>query len=73
MNTVGHLQSKGGPKGVTLTLHATHCGHTSMTVRKMKFISYIIFGILSINKSQLKMKQFKIIIDLEVSPALFVY
>ena len=46
-----------------------------MTVRKMKFISYIyiILGIISINKSQLKMKQFKIIIDLEVLPALFVY
>ena len=46
-----------------------------MNVRKMKFVSYIYinFGIISINSGQLKMKQLKIIIDLEVLPALFVY
>ena len=29
--------------GVTFTLHGTHCFHTSMNVRKMKFIPYINF------------------------------
>ena len=38
------------------------CKYTSMTVRKMKFISYIysILRIFSINQSQLEMKQFLI-------------
>ena len=38
---MGLLQSKWHPKGITLTLHGTHCVHTSMNVRKMKFISCI--------------------------------
>ena len=29
------------PKGIMLTLLGTHCVHTSMNRRKMKFISYI--------------------------------
>ena len=41
MNETGHMQSKWRPKGVTLTLHGTHCVHTSMSFRKMKFIFYI--------------------------------
>ena len=36
-----HMQSKWCPNGVTLTLLATHCIHTSMNVRKMKFVSYM--------------------------------
>ena len=38
-------------KSVMLTLHVTYCVHTSMNVRKMKFISYIyiILGIISIS------------------------
>ena len=45
-----------------------------MTIRKMKFISYIyiILGIISINQSQFKTKELKIIMDLEVLPTLFV-
>ena len=31
-------QSKWPPKGVTLTLHGSSCVHTSMNLRKMKFI-----------------------------------
>ena len=27
---MGHVQSKWRPKGVSLTLHGTHCVHTSM-------------------------------------------
>ena len=38
MNATGKVQSK---SGVTLTLHETRCVHTSMSLRKMKFISYI--------------------------------
>ena len=38
MNAMGLAQSKWHPKGITLTLHRTH---TSMNVRKIKFISYI--------------------------------
>ena len=30
MNAMGHMQSKWHPKGVTLTLHGTHCFHTSI-------------------------------------------
>ena len=41
MNTTGHVQSKWRPTRVTLTLHGTRCVHTSMNIRKMKFISYI--------------------------------
>ena len=41
MNATGHVQSKWRPKGVTLTLHGTHCILISMNLRKMKFISYI--------------------------------
>ena len=41
MNAMGYVQSKWRPKGVTLTLHGTHCDHTSMILRKMKLISYI--------------------------------
>ena len=41
MNATGHMQSKWRPKGVMLTLHGTRYVHTSMNVRKMKFISYI--------------------------------
>ena len=41
MNATGQVQSKGCQKGVTLTLHGTNCVHTSMILRKMKFISYI--------------------------------
>ena len=41
MNAMGHVQSKWHTKGVMLTLHGTHCIHTSMNRRKMKFISYI--------------------------------
>ena len=51
MNAMGHMQSKLCLKSVTLTLHGTHCVHTSMNLRKMKFISsiYIILGMSSIN------------------------
>ena len=35
------MLTKWHPKGFTLTLHETHCVHTSKNVRKMKFISYI--------------------------------
>ena len=41
MNATGHVQSKWYPKGVILTLHGTRCVHTSMNLRKIKFISYI--------------------------------
>ena len=41
VNARGHVQSKWCPKGVTLTLHGTSYIHTSMNLRKMKFISYI--------------------------------
>ena len=41
MNAMGHMQNKWQPKGMTLTLHVTHCIHTSMKVRKMKYIFYI--------------------------------
>ena len=51
MDTMGRVQSKWRQKGVNLTLQATHCIHTSMNVRKMKFISYIhiTLGIIPIN------------------------
>ena len=41
MNAMGLGQSKWRPKGIMFTLHRTHCLHTLMNVRKMKFISYI--------------------------------
>ena len=41
MNATGHVESKRRPKGITSTLHRTRCVHTSMNLRKMKFISYI--------------------------------
>ena len=41
INATGHAQNKWRPSGVTLTLHSTRCVHTSMNLRKMKFISYI--------------------------------
>ena len=37
---MGHMQSKCRPKGVMLTLHETHCVHSSMNV-KIKFISFL--------------------------------
>ena len=45
-----------------LTLHTIHCVHTSLNVRKMNFLSYvyIIFGMVSIGYSLLKMKNFVI-------------
>ena len=62
MNAMGRMQSKWIPKDVMLTVLATHCIHTSVNVRKMKFISYIyitgILGMFSINWSQPKMKKF---------------
>ena len=41
MNAMDLVQSKCRPLGVTLTLHGTHCIHTSVNDRKGKFISYI--------------------------------
>ena len=41
MTATDHVQSKWRPKGLTLALHGTRCVHTSMNLRKMKFISYI--------------------------------
>ena len=41
MNATDHVQSKWCPKGFTLTLHGTRCVHTSINLRKIKFISYI--------------------------------
>ena len=38
MNATGHVQS---PSGFMLTLHRTRCVHTSMNLRKMKFISFV--------------------------------
>ena len=51
MNAMGHMQKKWRPKEVRLTLHGTHCIYIAITLRKMKFISYIyiILGIISIN------------------------
>ena len=40
-NATGHMQSKWRPKGIKLTSHGTSCVHTSINLRKMKFISYI--------------------------------
>ena len=40
---------------------------------EIHFLYYIIVGIISINKSQLKTKELKIIMDLEVLPTLFVH
>ena len=40
MNTMEYVQSKWRTKGATLTLHRTHCVHTSINVRKMKLIFY---------------------------------
>ena len=41
MIATGNMQSMGHPKGVTSTLHGTHCVHTSMNLRNMKYIPYI--------------------------------
>ena len=67
MNAVECVQSKWGDAS---TLHVNQ-----WMSEKIKFISYIyiILGIISVSESQLKMKQFKIVIDLKVLPALFVY
>ena len=51
MNAMGPVQSSRDSRGVRLILHGTHFVHTSMTLRNMKFISYIyiILGIISIS------------------------
>ena len=41
IEVICHVQSKRYPKIIMLTLHGTHCIHTLMNVRKIKFISYI--------------------------------
>ena len=58
-------QKNGIKMGVTLILHVTHCIHTSMNVRKMKFISYIyiILETISINQCHLKVQMTKVYIS----------
>ena len=57
MNTMGHVQSKWRPKGVTLTLHGTHSVHISMKLRKNEIhLLYLQFVVIKILQNKRRRK-----------------